>query len=688
MPAAVFAPLINPTGFMFKERTGEPPAFTAVNGRTSPLSPRKLHGMNGTSTETIHMRPYSRQSPEQPQESKVALPSREDRPPVRAGTDNSTNSIHSLSPTSSEHDNSPTSPTKRKRSSSSEDERSYHSPGGPVVSRPRLDSYASQQQGDSPTTISQVHQLTMERPPSRTLPPLDRIETDRTWPPPHNGPRNGYHEAHHRDPRPMELASDAIRDSHTDIHMPAMDSSDGFERSSTTEMTRAGVQVDPKKRKRQFANRTKTGCGTCRRRKKKCDEAKPECNNCQRGGFICEGYANKIPWPKNGVQKPHPPLQAKDRYPADAQLYHSHGNTRESYSEQNAQSDTNGARARPIVVEEHDRQPPRNSWNGWSEPPRASYPPEQQQQQAPAEYSQPPPTSSHARPSSRDQHLPPTTQAPPSSRQHNPRIYHHTPQTMSQVVNHSPVVTAEAALHHQAQSQPHHSHPPPMAPLTAAPPAPPPSHYAPPPPRPSKSEKDKMLSGEPFLPFTPQLIEERERCKAAVYRFNNADNPHKEIVRESRDNLFRAILAARWALAYSEPGKQVCGHFGREGVHIDAPFMCDYGYNLSIADNVDIGTGCRFLDSGRITVGRNSTIGANVTIDTQRMPQDVKMLKGSRRSAVAAEVHIGENVHVGSNCTILAGVRIGAGAIVHSGSVVVRDIPSNCIARGNPADYV
>ena len=26
-----------------------------------------------------------------------------------------------------------------------------------------------------------------------------------------------------------------------------------------------------------FANRTKTGCQTCRRRKKKCDEAKPEC---------------------------------------------------------------------------------------------------------------------------------------------------------------------------------------------------------------------------------------------------------------------------------------------------------------------------------------------------------------------------------------------------------------------------
>jgi hypothetical protein len=37
------------------------------------------------------------------------------------------------------------------------------------------------------------------------------------------------------------------------------------------------TQADLKKRKRNFSNRTKTGCMTCRRRKKKCDEARPEC---------------------------------------------------------------------------------------------------------------------------------------------------------------------------------------------------------------------------------------------------------------------------------------------------------------------------------------------------------------------------------------------------------------------------
>jgi hypothetical protein len=43
------------------------------------------------------------------------------------------------------------------------------------------------------------------------------------------------------------------------------------------EQTPTGSQVDHKRRKRIFSNRTKTGCLTCRRRKKKCDETKPEC---------------------------------------------------------------------------------------------------------------------------------------------------------------------------------------------------------------------------------------------------------------------------------------------------------------------------------------------------------------------------------------------------------------------------
>ena len=35
--------------------------------------------------------------------------------------------------------------------------------------------------------------------------------------------------------------------------------------------------------------RTKTGCQTCRTRRVKCDEGKPECNNCIKSKRQCEG---------------------------------------------------------------------------------------------------------------------------------------------------------------------------------------------------------------------------------------------------------------------------------------------------------------------------------------------------------------------------------------------------------------
>lgn len=46
--------------------------------------------------------------------------------------------------------------------------------------------------------------------------------------------------------------------------------------SFSQDQTQDAVQIAPK-RKRVFSNRTKTGCMTCRRRKKKCDEQHPVC---------------------------------------------------------------------------------------------------------------------------------------------------------------------------------------------------------------------------------------------------------------------------------------------------------------------------------------------------------------------------------------------------------------------------
>ncbi|KAL3453412.1 fungal-specific transcription factor domain-containing protein [Aspergillus insuetus] len=89
----------------------------------------------------------------------------------------------------------------------------------------------------------------------------------------------------------------------------------GVEPATTTDATAVPVNV-PRKRGRPRKHplpipgghvkvtkgRSKTGCITCRRRKKKCDETKPACLNCQKNAVVCEGYPPKEIW-RSGKQK-------------------------------------------------------------------------------------------------------------------------------------------------------------------------------------------------------------------------------------------------------------------------------------------------------------------------------------------------------------------------------------------------
>ncbi|CAK7227615.1 hypothetical protein SCUCBS95973_006602 [Sporothrix curviconia] len=60
--------------------------------------------------------------------------------------------------------------------------------------------------------------------------------------------------------------------------------------------------------------RSKTGCITCRKRKKKCDEAKPRCMNCEKNAVVCEGYQEKQLW-KSGKERAEEELMKNQSLP-------------------------------------------------------------------------------------------------------------------------------------------------------------------------------------------------------------------------------------------------------------------------------------------------------------------------------------------------------------------------------------
>jgi acetyltransferase-like isoleucine patch superfamily enzyme len=91
---------------------------------------------------------------------------------------------------------------------------------------------------------------------------------------------------------------------------------------------------------------------------------------------------------------------------------------------------------------------------------------------------------------------------------------------------------------------------------------------------------------------------------------------------------------------------------------------------ISIGENCLIAANCHIIDSNGHLTSLNQP---EMRISTFDEPK---------------EITIKNNVWIAANCTILKGVTIGEGSIVSAGSVVVEDVPSYSIVRGNPAQVI
>ncbi len=179
------------------------------------------------------------------------------------------------------------------------------------------------------------------------------------------------------------------------------------------------------------------------------------------------------------------------------------------------------------------------------------------------------------------------------------------------------------------------------------------------------TEKEKMLAGELYNAADPDLLKELGRGRDLVFRFNSI--PPSDAA--SRETVLNAL-------------------FGRKGKNctIIPPFYCDYGFNIEVGDNFFANYSVTILDEAKVRIGDNVFIAPNVGIYTAGHPLDPE--ERNRQREYARPVTIGNNVWIGGNVTIVPGVTIGDNVTVGAGSVVVRDIPSNCLAAGNPCRVI
>jgi hypothetical protein len=259
--------------------------FTAVNGKEQPPSAASANGVNGSSRRGSDERSNGQPRISPPGQEKLTITTTsQDWIPPAGGDRQSYQPPTSYSDVESLH--------KRKRSGSAEQNsssaNSYHSHALPSSTKqtpttattesdgPREESLRGQSQSDTRESYipeAQYRQFAASADDNRETAVGDLWQPRQYSQHPHISSDEQLGEV-------LQRASQSLDSQQRDYDQTSPTNDDGSANpyaGYANDRRELSAQSDPKKRKRNFSNRTKTGCMTCRRRKKKCDETRPEC---------------------------------------------------------------------------------------------------------------------------------------------------------------------------------------------------------------------------------------------------------------------------------------------------------------------------------------------------------------------------------------------------------------------------